>query len=182
MKTLTCKSAMLQILSQAGMLLILGGTLGIMANQVRPDKLPLWIKGAPREQSALGVETPLLITLLEAEARYLHHSALFLDARSPEIYQQAHIMGARNLPWESFEQDAEAVMADIPRDTFIIAYCDEETLSVSGDLASALASKGYKKVHVLLNGWNLWLTDELPIASGPSAGSRSPEKETRHGS
>jgi rhodanese-related sulfurtransferase len=142
----------------------------------------LWIRGSSGRQPVPGAETAVLIALQEAEARYLRNSALFLDARSSDIYEQAHIMGARNLPWESFEQDVDAALADIPRDRFIIVYCDGETLSVSGDLASALASRGYKEVHVLLNGWNLWLADELPIEAGVSAGSRSRETESRRGS
>jgi 3-mercaptopyruvate sulfurtransferase SseA len=173
---------MLQIFSQAGMILILAATLGILVNQVRPGRLPLWIKGSSGKQPAHGVETLMLIALQEAKVRYLRHTALFLDARSPEIYQQAHIMGARNLPWETFEQDVDAVMADILRDRFIIVYGDRETLSESSDLASALASRGYKEVRLLMNGWNLWFADELPIEAGASAGSRSREMGTHHGS
>jgi 3-mercaptopyruvate sulfurtransferase SseA len=168
MKTPIYNSPWLQVLSQAGMILILAATLGMLVNQVRPGELPLWVKKGSVKQVP-DVEPPLLITLHEAEARYLRHSALFLDARSPEVYRQAHILGARNLPWESFEKDIDAVMAGIPRDRFIIAYGDGVTLSVSGALASALASRGYKEVRVLVNGWNLWLADELPIESGAPA-------------
>jgi hypothetical protein len=98
MKTPIYESPLLRVLSQAGMILILAATLGMLVNQVRPGNLPLWVKKGSVKQVP-GVETPPLITLEEAEARYLRHSALFLDARSPEVYRQAHIMGARNLPW-----------------------------------------------------------------------------------
>jgi rhodanese-related sulfurtransferase len=172
----------LQILSQTGMILILAATLGILVNEVRPGKLHLWLTGGSEKQPVLVVETRMLISLDEAETRFLRDSALFLDARSPEIYRQAHIMRSRNLPWESFEQYVGTVTADIRRDRFIITYCDGQTLSVSGDLAVALASRGYKNVHVLVNGWNVWLANELPIEAGTPARAGLREMETQHGS
>jgi rhodanese-related sulfurtransferase len=172
----------LQILSQTGMILILAATLGILVNEVRPGKLDLWLTGGPEKQPLFRIETRMLISLDEAETRFLRDSALFLDARSPEIYERAHIMRARNLPWESFEQYIGTVMADIRRDRFIITYCDGQTLSVSGDLAVALALRGYKNVHVLVNGWNLWFANELPIEAGAPTHAGLREMETQHGS
>jgi hypothetical protein len=84
MKTPIYESPLLRVLSQAGMILILAATLGMLVNQVRPGKLPLWVKEGAVKQVP-GAETPMLVTLREAEARYLRHSALFLDARSPEV-------------------------------------------------------------------------------------------------
>ncbi len=182
MKNSIDQKSILQILSQAGMILILAATLGILVNEARPGKLSLWLTGGSEKQPVLGVETRMLISLDEAETRFLRDRALFLDARSPEIYKQAHIMRARNLPWEAFEQYIGTVMADIRRDRFIIIYCDGQTLSVSGDLAVALASRGYKNVHVLVNGWNLWLANELPIEAGTPAHARLREMDTQHGS
>jgi 3-mercaptopyruvate sulfurtransferase SseA len=172
----------LQILSQTGMILILAATLGILVNEVRPDKLDLWLTGGSEKQPVFRVETRMLISLEEAETRFLHDNALFLDARSPEIYEQAHIMRARNLPWESFEQNVGTVMAGIRRDRFIIIYCDGQTLSVDGDLAVALALRGYRNVRVLVNGWNLWFANELPIEAGAKTHAGVREMETQHGS
>jgi rhodanese-related sulfurtransferase len=164
------------------MILIFAATLGILVNEVRPGKLPLWLSGGSDKQPALAVEPRMLISLDEAQTRFLRDSTLFLDARSPEIYEQAHIMRARNLPWESFEQYVGTVMADVRPDRFIITYCDAQTPSVSGDLAVALASRGYKNVHVLVNGWNLWLANELPLEAGTPAYAGLREAETHHGS
>jgi rhodanese-related sulfurtransferase len=171
-----------QILSQAGMILILAATLGISVNEVRPAKLQLWLREGSEKQPVLAVQTRMLVSLDEAEHRFLCNSALFLDARSAEIYEQAHIFGARNLPWESFEQYVGTVLAGVHRDRFIIAYCEGQTQSVSGDLALALASRGYRNVHVLVNGWNQWLANELPVGTGTPTHSGSREVETQRGS
>jgi rhodanese-related sulfurtransferase len=91
---------------------------------------------------------------------------LFLDARSPDLYREGHIQGARNLPWESFDDFFDPVMKDVPRDAFIVAYCDGEGCSLSEEVAKDLLSIGYENVRVLFNGWTRWTEAGLPVEKG----------------
>ena len=104
-----------------------------------------------------------MITLEEAEILYFDRKAVFLDARSEEAFGAGHIEGAKNLPWEEFEQFYPEVMSDIPPSAVIVAYCDGETCSLSKELAFTLVAKGYSHARVLLDGWKQWQEARLPI-------------------
>lgn len=59
------------------------------------------------------------ISLADAKARFDAGSALFLDVRSQEAYESAHIQGAIPIPLT----EVEARMDELPDDRFIITYC-----------------------------------------------------------
>ena len=132
-------------------------------NQFRPNKLPLMGDWSGRTQLTSDFAEGMMISLDEAEEYFFTESAIFLDARSQELYELAHIEGARSLPWDSVEERFSEVMADISSETLIITYCDEESCSLSEDLALLLFQKGYRNVRVLVNGWMLWQQNHLPI-------------------
>jgi len=108
----------------------------------------------------------MMISLEEAKKFFFAQVALFLDARSQEIYELGHIKGARSLPFDDFEKRFSAVMTDISPEVLIITYCDGETCNLGEDLAIFLFEKGYENVRVLLNGWTLWRQDHMPIEKG----------------
>jgi rhodanese-related sulfurtransferase len=140
--------------------------LGLSVNQLRPGRLPLVANWSPEAQLTLESGDTLAISLEQAEELFVTQLAIFLDARSPEVYAEGHIQGAVSLPWEQFESRFGDTMADTPQDTMIITYCDGETCNLSKELALALIGKGYTNVRVLVNGWTLWEERNLPVESG----------------
>ena len=89
----------------------------------------------------------LAISLAEAEGMYYAHAAIFLDARSPELYNEGHIEGALSMPWEESPwEDFDARFAETLRDyspeTTFITYCDGEGCSLSRELAMAMLERG----------------------------------------
>lgn len=147
-------------------ILIVALLVGLIGNQFRSDRLPLTGNWAAREQATSPAGNSLTISLDDAEVLFFTGAAVFLDARSPDLYQLGHIQGAYNLPWEDFQSRFDEVMANIPPQTTIITYCDGGGCSLSHELALALLDKGYPDVKVLVNGWTLWQQNELPIAYG----------------
>lgn len=99
---------------------------------------------------------------------FLAQLAVFLDARPLDQYNEGHIQGAYSLPWQEFDKSADSVMAVIPPETTIIAYCDGESCDLSKELAFALLANGYTNTRVLVNGWTLWNDRKLPVESGNS--------------
>ncbi len=153
-----------QVVWQSMFLLLLAALVGLGVNALRPDSLPLVADWSMKAQVSLGPGGgELLITLEEAEILYFGRGAVFLDARSQEEFAAGHIEGAKNFPWEEFEQFFPQIMPDIPQGTVIVAYCDGETCSLSKELAFALAAKGYSHVRVLIDGWRQWQEASLPV-------------------
>lgn len=156
------------LLRQSIVILCLAFGLSLSVNQLRSDRLALVADWSPEAQLALDSGESLIISFDEAQGHFFAGDAVFVDARSPELYDQGHIEGARNLPWEHFEQYYEGSLADLPPDALIIAYCDGEGCSLSKELALALFDKGHRNVRVLVNGWGLWTERGLPVEMDPS--------------
>jgi len=166
MESVISQRIVLQMFRQTGAIVLLAVTLGVLTNLIRPNQLPLVADWSPEAQIAEESRHNMLISIEEARESFFSQKVVFLDARSPELYQASHIQGARNLPWEAVDKYSDAVMADIPQDALIITYCDGESCSLSKDLALDLFYRGYENVRVLVNGWSLWVEHHLPIDRG----------------
>lgn len=152
-----------KVIWQSGAILLFAAILGLSCNQLRPGSLALVADWSPEARLNLESGDTMAISLEEAEELFHTQLAVFLDARSPELYAEGHIQRALNLPWDEFESRFANFMADIPPQTLIITYCDGETCNLSKDLAMSLFEKGYTNVRVLVNGWTLWQNKGLPI-------------------
>lgn len=127
---------------QGGVILVLATVVALSVNQCRPTGLPLVADWSPEAQLKLETGDSLMIPLDEAERLFFARSARFLDARSRELFEEGHIQGAANLPWDEFDQSFALVMADFPQETPLVTYCDGESCGLSKDLAIALLEKG----------------------------------------
>jgi rhodanese-related sulfurtransferase len=152
----------LKLIVQMTGILLLGSLLGLSVNSIRQGSLPLIKKWSPKTQLSLDSEDSITISLDEAEALYCSQGAIFLDARSRELYTEAHIQGALSLPWDDYETYYARIMEGLPFDTPIVVYCDGVGCGLSRDLALALLDKGYTNVRVLPNAWALWQRRNLP--------------------
>jgi len=124
-------------------------------NPVRPRVL---------EQSSTADTSPAFeITLDEAFSIFNTGKAVFLDARSPETYDNGHIPGALNLPWNEFEERCDKVLGPVPPDTLVITYCDGEGCPLGDYLAEELTTGGYFNVRVLTSGWIGWIKEGFPL-------------------
>lgn len=155
-----------QMFWQSTTIVLLAAALGILVNQIHPGRLPLVGDWSPEAQLTLYSGENMAISLEEAKDLCLSKQGIFIDARSRDLYDEGHILCARNLPWEAVDESFEVVMADIPPDTLIITYCDGESCSLSKDLALELFYRGYENVRVLVNGWSLWVEQQFPVSKG----------------
>ena len=156
----------IQAIWQSGVIVLVAIAVGLLVNQVRPGRLPLVADWSPKAQLTTDSGINLEIPLEDAQALAFPRMALFLDARSLELYTEGHIQGALNLPWDEFEKHFPQVMDGVPDGTPIVTYCDGESCGLSKDLAFALLQKGFFNVRVLVNGWTLWQQSGLPVTTG----------------
>lgn len=98
-------------------------------------------------------------------ARKLYDSGdyIFVDARSPEDYDQGHIKDAVSLPVGRFEDKIEAFLEHYPPEVSIVTYCSGRTCMDSHHLAEFLLEFGYDKINVFIDGFPGWKTAGHPI-------------------
>jgi len=99
------------------------------------------------------------------EARRLFDSGkyIFVDARSPEDYEEGHIQGALSLPVGQFEERVAAFLERLPPEASIITYCSGRTCQDSHHLAEFLLEFGYENVTVFIDGFPGWEAQGHPI-------------------
>jgi rhodanese-related sulfurtransferase len=137
--------------------------LGLLVNQLRPNGISFTGDWSTEAQLTTEAGDSLAISLVEAENLFFSGVAVFLDARSADAYASGHIEEARNLPPDELEERFPKVMAGVPEDVPIITYCDGESCALSKELALFLLDSGYSNVRVLVNGWELWRQNNLPV-------------------
>jgi rhodanese-related sulfurtransferase len=125
--------------------------------------MPLVGDWSPEARITLKFGKNILIPFEEAKEKLFAGSAVFLDARPPELYQKGHILGAHNLPLTEFDRLADKVFMDFPEDTLFVTYCDGDDCSLSGHLALKLKEIGFENVRVLHDGWRVWKSHQLPV-------------------
>jgi rhodanese-related sulfurtransferase len=153
---------------QTAALALFAALLGIILNQARSNPIPLPGDWSPEARITLKFGKNILIPFEEAKDKFLTGSAVFLDARPSEHYQESHIQGARNLPVAEFDQLADKVFMEFSEDTLFVAYCDGGDCALSSELALKLKRIGFENVRILYDGWNVWKSDRLPIQSSRS--------------
>jgi rhodanese-related sulfurtransferase len=168
------RGAWLTLSWQLTLVVLTAAALGLCCNQVRTTRLPLIGNWSPEAQLTTASGDSLAVALADAEGMYYAHSAVFLDARSPEVYDEGHIEGALNVPWENapwddFDAKLASTLRDFSTETTFIAYCDGDGCSLSRELAMAMLERGYTEVRVLVNGWTLWQDKRLPVHRGLAA-------------
>lgn len=160
----------IKMLGQSGVIFLLAVVLGILINQIRQDGLCLFAAWSPKDTLTSQTGEDMVVSLDQARKMFADRSAVFLDARSPDLYVQGHIPGARNLPWYEFDEYFDIVMTDISLDALIITYCEGECCLSGRELAVELFFRGYENVRTLTSDWKLLSGKQLPAGvSSPKA-------------
>lgn len=77
-------------------------------------------EGAPTVSlSPVARYQPPGLTAVELHARMAHEPVVILDVRSQAAYDEAHIQGAKSLPWAKLSQGYR----QLPKDRLIALYC-----------------------------------------------------------
>jgi rhodanese-related sulfurtransferase len=149
-----------------GALALVAGSaaLGIVVNHLSPRRIPL----LPTSTETEAGEAPALalppglegVGLAEAKRAFDDQSALFLDARSPDEYEEAHLPGALNLPAYEFDDYFFDLMDPIEEASRIIVYCHGGECSDSIAVAERLVEFGFPEVYVFEGGWRSWMKSE----------------------
>lgn len=105
------------------------------------------------------------ITVDEAKGLY-DQGATFIDTRKSDVYQAGHVANAFRIELASFSGGDPPMLAMIPRDAFIVAYCTGGHCDESEAVARMLDGSGYKKVYVMHDGFPGWQAKGFPVETG----------------
>ena len=98
-----------------------------------------------------------------AKELYDSGAFLFVDARSPDDYEEGHIKGAVSLPVGQFDEKIEAFLEQFPPEKEIVTYCSGRTCEDSHRLAQLLMEFGYTEISVFIDGYPGWEAQGHPI-------------------
>jgi len=148
--------------------------LGLVVNHLSPRRIPL-LPRPTRGGAGLSLPSPAVplppglvaMTLEQARAAFDAQSALFLDARKPEEYEQGHIPGARNLPPRGFEDRYLEVAEAVEAATSVVVYCEGVECSDAIETGERLLETGRKQVYIFESGWRAWVGARGPVREGP---------------
>jgi rhodanese-related sulfurtransferase len=103
------------------------------------------------------IDAETLQSLVEAE------TAVLLDARPPEDFQQGYIPCATSLPISNFKETYDTVSHLLSEDKIIICYCEGFNCTDSSMLAMELYKEGFKDIFVYKGGIEEWQQLGFPM-------------------
>lgn len=136
---------------------------------IRTEKTKIMITDAelfkppgPFYESKRIHEVLRIITIEQMKRLIDEKRGILIDARNRDEFQFGHIPGARNIPFLDFEQYIEELV-DMPRDTLIIIYCNNNDCPLGESLAGVMQQMGFMNILLYENGWDEWVKNQLPI-------------------
>lgn len=163
------KSFFSEILGGVGIMLV-ATLVGVTVNAMRPGGIPLIQKGAPVSTVQHGVAPDTTATAVEGAVSLAEMKRLFdanasyiIDARDPAEYDEGHIPGAINIPYDRLPEYLDMLSAEVPMDGDVIIYCRGPNCDFSDQLATELRILGYQHVRVFTGGWEQWSSAGYPV-------------------
>jgi rhodanese-related sulfurtransferase len=102
------------------------------------------------------------VPLEKAKALFDGKTALFIDARGEDAFEEGHIPGAMNVPYDQLVDYYESLTASVATDRLIVVYCWSKTCDFSDSLASELVLMGYTNIVIFRGGWEEWQAAGFP--------------------
>lgn len=104
--------------------------------------------------------------------RMLNDGAALVDIRTAADFSKGHILGARNIPADSIEEQLTELAKY--REQALILCCNTGNESVR--VGRTLKMQGYKKIYCLQGGLQAWRTANLPLTRDANA-KNNPDEE-----
>ena len=151
-------------------IVVLGVALFVAAvvNAARPGGLPWRASWAPSQVAALQLQDLAYVSPQDAWNLFQQERAVFLDARTPDLFDMDHIPGALNVPPEEADFFVEEVRQFTEQGKQVITYCDDIDCPTSKTLARILKDNGITGVSVMVEGWQAWIDAGYSVEAGGS--------------
>lgn len=144
------------------------GLIGLAYNYFNPKGIP-YIYEKPKEVVAEFGEkaeteateesdgVTKIVTYAQVKDALSNPDFFFIDARSPETFEEAKIGDAINIfPYQDDESVYISQLTECPMDKTIIIYCDGGNCDLSHEVAEGLRDFGYTDIYIYSGGWEEW--------------------------
>ncbi|MGE3920694.1 MAG: rhodanese-like domain-containing protein [Gammaproteobacteria bacterium] len=115
--------------------------------------LLVYLELRERSSGVKKVTPQVLVNLIN------HEDMVVIDVRSKEAFDNGHILGAKNLPFDEFEQ-RKATWENF-KSQAISLVCPSDTQSIQ--IGAKLQKLGIKEICILQGGINAWKNAGLPL-------------------
>lgn len=132
----------------------------------------LFIVPAFSETDNSVVTTDQVKAMVDQKAAFV-----LIDSRTVQEYQEAHIIGAINIPEKNAEEHFGLLPAD--KNARLVIYCNGVKCGKSKRLAKKLYPLGYKNIWIYSEGIPVWEERNLPIVAGPDYGKKIETKKVK---
>jgi rhodanese-related sulfurtransferase len=161
------KSFLTEILGGIGIMFV-SALIGITVNSMRSGGIPLIQQGEPvaTVQHGEPADTTAAlgsVSLAEMKRIWDEGTAYIIDARDPAEYDEGHIPGAINIPYDRLPEYLDMLSSEVPMDGEVIIYCRGPACDFSDQLATELRILGYQNVRVFTGGWEQWSAAGYPV-------------------
>jgi len=153
---------------QAAVILGVAVLCAVAANMLRAHGLPWRASWSPEAVAAHYAQDVRTISLDDAWELFQGGDAVFLDARTPDVFDAEHIPGALNIVPEEASVYADEVRLLAAQGMTLITYCDGLECPLGSALARELKSHGVSSVRVMVEGWAAWTDAGYPVEGGGS--------------
>ena len=124
-------------------------------NKILPVLLLLVLMTAFLEAQNKKVVNSKVVSVMLQKDR----SLVVLDVRTADEFKEGHITGALNI--DIRREDAFAGIDKLNRNVSYIVYC--RTNHRSGMAMDHMMKSGFKKIHLMMDGFPGWVENKLPI-------------------
>lgn len=124
-------------------------------------KVALAAETASAEVAFPAADLPYKVSYEVTSALYMKRkkeNVHFVDARDVPLYNEGHIPGAANIPFEHVA-DYQKALDSIPKTELVLIYCDGGDCHLSHDLSEHMNQRGWKRVAVYEGGWAEWTSE-----------------------
>jgi rhodanese-related sulfurtransferase len=153
---------MKRTLHEAAIVLGLAILLAVVATSLRPDVAAFLFQSRPSGASLQPAGGIVEISISDALQQLKQGNVFFLDARSPEDFQAAHISGARNLPESEKDVWLDKFISETDPNTALMVYCSDVHCHLAKDLAETLQFSGFERIYLMKDGLAEWQKQGLP--------------------
>ena len=106
-----------------------------------------------------NVDGPIVLSKEQLLNLIQNQNVIIIDSRSVDDYSISHIPMAINIPFEQLSEFIDQVDA-LPKDKWLVPYCDGPPCEKSSELASILFDMGFERVATYYAGLDDWKTSE----------------------